>query len=80
MINKSTKKISRKLELEHGIEKMQESESYITKKDHKKGPQKRTTKKDFLYKISCRLINAPKSDIIDHCQIRSLSIEVTLNF
>ena len=70
MINKSTKKISRKLELEHGIEKMQESESYITKKDHKK---------DFLYKI-CRLINAPKSDIIDHCQIRSLSIEVTLNF
>ena len=71
MINKSTKKISRKLELEHGIEKMQESESYITKKDHKK---------DFLYKISCRLINAPKSDIIDHCQIRPLSIEVTLNF
>ena len=33
---------------------MQESESYITVKDHKK---------DFPHKISCRLINPSKSDI-----------------
>ena len=33
---------------------MQESECYITVKDHKK---------DFSHKISCRLINPSKSDI-----------------
>ena len=53
-INKSAKKIAKRLDLENGIEKLQENESYITTKDHKN---------DFPHKISCRLINPSKSDI-----------------
>ena len=43
-----------KFGLEDRIEKRQESECYITVKDHKE---------DFPYQISCRLINLSKSDI-----------------
>ena len=53
-INVDAKKIAKDLELEDRIEKMQESECYITVKDHKE---------DFPHKISCRLINPSKSDI-----------------
>ena len=53
-INIDAKKIAKDLELENRIEKMQESECYITVKDHKE---------DFPHKISCRLINPSKSDI-----------------
>ena len=53
-INVDAKKIATHLELEDRIEKMQESECYITVKDHKE---------DFPHKISCRLINPSKSDI-----------------
>ena len=52
-INVGAKKIAKDLELEDRIEKMQESECYITVKDHKE---------DFPHKI-CRLINPSKSDI-----------------
>ena len=48
------KKIALVLDREHRIEKMQQSESYITVEDHKE---------DFPHKISCRLINRSKSDI-----------------
>ena len=54
MKTSDTKKIAKDLELEDTIEKMQESECYITVKDHKE---------DFPHKISCRLINPSKSDI-----------------
>ena len=50
-INVDVKKIAKDLELEVRIEKMQESECYITVKDHKE---------DFPHKISCRLINPSK--------------------
>ena len=53
-INKTAKKIASDLELEDRIDKMQESECYITIKDHKE---------DFPNKLSCRLINPSKSDI-----------------
>ena len=53
-INKDAKKIAIDLDLEDRIDKMQESESYITVKDHKE---------DFPHKVSCRLINPSKSDI-----------------
>ena len=53
-INKAAKKIASDLELEDRIDKMQESECYITIKDHKA---------DFPNKLSCRLINPSKSDI-----------------
>ena len=53
-INVDVKKIAKDLELEVRIEKMQESECYITVKDHKE---------DFPHKISCRLINPSKWDI-----------------
>ena len=53
-VNKSAKKIGNRLDLEDKIEKLQESESYITIKDHKD---------DFPHKISFRLINPSKSDI-----------------
>ena len=53
-INVDAKKIAKDLELEVRIEKMQESECYITVKDHKE---------DFPRKISCRLINPSKLDI-----------------
>ena len=52
-INVDAKKVAKDLELEDEIEKMQESECYITVKDHKE---------DFPHKI-CRLINPSKSDI-----------------
>ena len=48
------KKIALVLDLEHRIEKMQQSESYVTVEDYKE---------DFPPKISCRLINTSKSDI-----------------
>ena len=53
-INRDAKKIATDFDLEDRIEKMQESESYISVKDHKE---------DFPHKISCRLINSSKSDI-----------------
>ena len=53
-INRDAKKIAVDLDLEDRIEKMQESESYITVKDHKE---------DFSHRLSCRLINPSKSDI-----------------
>ena len=48
------------LELEDRIEKMQESECYITVKDHEE---------DFPHNISYRLINPSKSDIGNLCKI-----------
>ena len=53
-INKGAKTIAQKLELDDRVEKMQESQCYITVKDHKE---------DFPHKISCRLLNPSKSDI-----------------
>ena len=53
-INKGAKTIARKLELDDRVEKVQESQCYITVKDHKE---------DFPYKILCRLLNPSKSDI-----------------
>ena len=53
-INYNAKRIAEDLSLEDRVEKMYESEAYITIKDHKK---------DFPNKISCRLINSSKLDI-----------------
>ena len=53
-INYNAKRIAEDLSLENCIEKMYENEAYITIKDHKK---------DFLNKITCRLINPSKSDV-----------------
>ena len=53
-INKSAKKTANRLDLDNRIEKLQESEIYLTIKVHKD---------DFPQKISCRLINPFKSDI-----------------
>ena len=53
-INKDAKKIALVLDLEDRIEKMQESESYITVKDQKE---------HFPHKISCHLMKISKSDI-----------------
>ena len=53
-INIDAKKIAKDLELEDEIEKMQDSECYITVKDHRE---------DFPQEIPCRLINPSKSDI-----------------
>ena len=53
-INIDAKKIAKDLELEDEIEKMQDSECYITVKD---------PREDFPQKIPCRLINPSKSDI-----------------
>ena len=53
-INIDAKKIAKDLELEDEIEKMQDSECYITVKDHRE---------DFPQKTPCRLINPSKSDI-----------------
>ena len=47
-INKSAKKTANRIDLEDRIEKLQESESQTTIKDHKD---------DFPHKISCRLTN-----------------------
>ena len=54
-MNKSAKNIANALDLEDRIEKVQESESYITIKDHKD---------DFPHKIACRLIKTSKSNIV----------------
>ena len=53
-INKSAKKITEKLPISDRIEKMQETEAYITIKDHKES---------FPNKIPCRLINPSKSSV-----------------
>ena len=53
-INKNSKTIANKLGVDDRIERLQESEAYITIKDHKE---------NFPNKISCRLINPAKSDI-----------------
>ena len=52
-INKDAKRIAEKLGIDNRIEKMKETQTYITVKDHKE---------DFPHKISCRLINPSKSD------------------
>ena len=53
-MNKQAKKIVEKLNIDDRIEKPQETEAYITIKDHKKG---------FPNNPSFRLINPSKSDI-----------------
>ena len=53
-MNKQAKKIAEKLNIDDRIEKIQETEAYITIKDHKKG---------FPNNSSFRLINPSKSDI-----------------
>ena len=53
-VNKQAKKIAEKLNIDDRIEKIQESEAYVTVKDHKKG---------FPNNPSFRLINPSKSDI-----------------
>ena len=53
-MNKQAKKIAEKLNIDNRIEKIQESEAYITVKDHQKG---------FPNNPSIRLINPSKSDI-----------------
>ena len=53
-INKSAKKITEKLPISDRIEKIQETEAYITIKDHKES---------FPNKIPCHLINPSKSSV-----------------
>ena len=53
-INKNAEKSTGKLPISNRIEKMQETEAYITIKDHKES---------FLNRIPCRLINPSKSSI-----------------
>ena len=53
-LNKSAKKITEKQLVSDRIEKMQETEAYITIRDHKES---------FLNKISCSLINLSKSSV-----------------
>ena len=48
------KKIVQKLEIDERVEKMQETEAFLTIKDHKEG---------FPHTLSFRLINPSKSDI-----------------
>ena len=48
------KKIAQKLEIDDRVEKMQETEAFLTIKDHKEG---------FPHTLSFRLINPSKSDI-----------------
>ena len=48
------KKIAQKLEIDERVEKMQETEAFLTIKDHKEG---------FPHTLSFRLINPSKSDI-----------------
>ena len=48
------KKILQKLEIDERVEKMQETEAFLTIKDHKEG---------FPHTLSFRLINPSKSDI-----------------
>ena len=53
-INLDAKKIAQKLKIDDRIEKMQETEAFLTIKDHKEG---------FRHTLSFRLINPSKSDI-----------------
>ena len=53
-INLDVKKIAQKLEIDDRVEKMLETEAFLTIKDHKEG---------FPYTLSFRLINPSKSDI-----------------
>ena len=53
-INKDTKKLAEKLKIADRMERMEESEAYITVKDHKE---------DFPHKPSFRLINPSKSEL-----------------
>ena len=53
-INKDAKKIVKSISIDDRIEKTQESQTYITVKDHKD---------NFPHSISCRLINPSKTDI-----------------
>ena len=53
-INYNAKLIAQELSIDDRVEKMLETEAYITIKDHKK---------DFPYKLSFRLLNPSKSDI-----------------
>ena len=48
------KKIAHKLEIDDRVEKIQETEAFLTIKDHKEG---------FPHMLSFRLINPSKSDI-----------------
>ena len=48
------KKIAHKLEIDDRVEKMQETEAFLTIKDHKEG---------FPHRLSFRLINPSKSEI-----------------
>ena len=48
------KKIAQKLEIDERVEKMQETEAFLTIKDHKEG---------FPHTLSFRLINPSKSDM-----------------
>ena len=52
--NLNAKKISQKLEMDERVEKMQETEAFLTIKDHKEG---------FPHTLSFCLINSSKSDI-----------------
>ena len=53
-INLDVKKIAQKLEIDDRVEKMLETEAFLTIKDHKEG---------FPHTLSFRLINPSKSDI-----------------
>ena len=53
-INKDTKTLAEKLKIADRMERMEESEAYITVKDHKE---------DFPHKPSFRLINPSKSEL-----------------
>ena len=53
-INWEAKKITEKLSLDDRVERLQETEAYITVKDHKD---------EFPNKIPCRLINPSKTSI-----------------
>ena len=53
-INFRAKQIADKLKIDDRVQKLGETEAYVTIKDHKEG---------FPNKISCRLINPPKADI-----------------
>ena len=68
-MNKSAKNIANALDLEDRIEKVQESESYITTKDHKD---------DFPHKIACRLIKTSMSDIVKISKLIIDQINTTL--
>ena len=53
-INYKSKLLAEKLTIDDRIEKIEETEAYITVKDHKE---------DFPHKLSFRLMNPSKSDI-----------------